>query len=107
MRASPKSSRSSAAAIAARGAGRPVQISHWAHPCSKSISTPSTTVHPAASASATNGVCRGMYAASRQVGRSRVSSAAGSVKPALDGVVSTTYARLPSASSAAKSSIAS
>ena len=51
-----KSCRSRVAAIAPRGAGLPVQIVHCAHPCSKSISTPSTTRQPASSACETRAV---------------------------------------------------
>mmetsp|Transcript_10004 Transcript_10004/g.19280 ORF Transcript_10004/g.19280 Transcript_10004/m.19280 type:complete len:123 (+) Transcript_10004:171-539(+) len=55
-----KSARRSSAAMAERGAGSLVQISHCAQPCSNSISIPSIISQPAANAWATKAVRRGM-----------------------------------------------
>ncbi len=90
-------------AIARRGAARPVHISHWTHPCSNSSSTPSTISHPHSSAWKTNGVCRGIYAASRVTGRHRRSSgtrSSGRTYAVAPGRVLTTKSKRPAAATA-------
>mmetsp|Transcript_55411 Transcript_55411/g.171676 ORF Transcript_55411/g.171676 Transcript_55411/m.171676 type:complete len:254 (-) Transcript_55411:182-943(-) len=82
-----KRSTRSARAISRRGAALPVQISHWAQPCSKSISKPSTIAQPLSAACCSRAVKRlpdaeDWYAASTTTGWHVANIASGRVKPA-------------------------